>query len=109
MIGGKSPDDAGFTKTYMGEAMSQQDERDGVSRRRVLQAAASIVPLHFGSHVATALAHFGMAGATQQLGDDLLARKMDFLLWTGARRLPNHDYALPRRQGAYATPDGSGH
>jgi mandelamide amidase len=73
LIGGKAPDDVGFTKTYTGEAMSQQDERDGVSRRRVLQAAASIVPLHFGSHVAAALARFGMEGATQQQGDDLLA------------------------------------
>src|SRR5262245_62633741 len=53
--------------------MSQQDERDGVSRRRVLQAHASIIQLHSGNHAATALAHFGMAGATQQLGDDLLA------------------------------------
>ena len=53
--------------------MSQQDERDGVSRRRVLQAAASIVPLHFRSHIATALKHFGMAATTQQPGDDLLA------------------------------------
>src|SRR5215813_1921734 len=43
------------------------------SRRRVLQAAASIVPLHFGRRLATALAGFGMAGATQQLGDELLA------------------------------------
>src|SRR5262245_58692147 len=72
LIGGKAPDDAGFTRTYTGEAMSQQEERDGVSRRRVLQAAASIVPLYFGSHVAPALAQFGMAGTTQHLGDDLL-------------------------------------
>src|SRR5215813_3729740 len=53
--------------------MRRQDERDGVSRRRVLQAAASIIPLHFGTHVAPALAHFGMAATTQQQGDDLLA------------------------------------
>ena len=39
LIDGKAPDDADFTKTYPGEAMSQQDERDDVSRRRVLQAA----------------------------------------------------------------------
>ena len=73
LIGGKAPDDVGFTKTYTGEAMSQQDERDGVSRRRVLQAAASIVTLHFGSYLAPALARFGMAGTAQQQGDDLLA------------------------------------
>src|SRR5690349_16698821 len=72
LIGGEAPDDADFN-TYAGEAMSQRNERDGVSRRRVLQAAASIVPLHFGSQVATALAQFGMAGATRQHGDDLLA------------------------------------
>jgi indoleacetamide hydrolase len=67
-----APDDLGFTRTYMGKAMSQQDERDGFSRRRVLQAAAAIVPLHFGNHVAPALARFGMAATTQQQGDDLL-------------------------------------
>src|SRR5262245_34347769 len=73
LIGAKAPDDVGFTKPCTGEAMSQQDERHGVSRRRLLQAAASIVPLHFGSHLAPALARFGMAGETQQQGDDLLA------------------------------------
>jgi mandelamide amidase len=72
LIDGKSQDDVGFTKTYTREAMSQQNERDGISRRRVLQAAASIVPLHFRRRLATALARFGMAGTTQQLGDDLL-------------------------------------
>jgi indoleacetamide hydrolase len=53
--------------------MSQQEENDRVSRRRVLQAAASIVPLHIGSRLAAALTPLGTARTTQQLGDDLLA------------------------------------
>jgi indoleacetamide hydrolase len=53
--------------------MSQQEKHDSVSRRRVLQAAASIVPLHIGSRVAAALAPLGTAGTTNQRGDDLLA------------------------------------
>jgi indoleacetamide hydrolase len=53
--------------------MSQQDERDGVSRRRVLQMAASMVPLHVASRVADALVRSGIAGTTQQPTDDLLA------------------------------------
>jgi indoleacetamide hydrolase len=67
------PFDCLFIGARAPEAMSQQDERDGVSRRRFLQAAASIVPLHFGSHAAPALAPFGLAGATQRQGDELLA------------------------------------
>lgn len=46
---------------------------DSVSRRRVLQAAAAIIPLHVGSRVAAALTPLGVAGTTQQQGDDLLA------------------------------------
>src|SRR5688572_17264445 len=53
--------------------MSRQNKRVGVSRRRVLQAAASIVPLHIGSRVAAALARSGMAGTTHQPSDELLA------------------------------------
>jgi indoleacetamide hydrolase len=56
-----------------GEAMSQQDHTDGVSRRRVLQAAAAIVPLHVGSRIAAALEPLGRAGAVQQSTDPLLA------------------------------------
>src|SRR5262249_20390260 len=69
----KAPDFVGFIRTYLGETMSQQDKRNGVSRRHVLQAAAAIVPLHFGNRVAPALARFGMAATTQEQGDDLLA------------------------------------
>ena len=53
--------------------MSHQDELDAVSRRRVLQAAAAIIPLHIGSRIAAALSPPEMAGATQQSADDLLA------------------------------------
>jgi len=53
--------------------MSQQGGSDGVSRRWVLQAAASIVPLHLASRVAAAVARSGMEGTTHQSGDDLLA------------------------------------
>jgi Asp-tRNA(Asn)/Glu-tRNA(Gln) amidotransferase A subunit family amidase len=53
--------------------LSHQDEPDAVSRRRVLQTAAAIIPLHVGSRIAAALAPLGMAGAGQQSADDLLA------------------------------------
>ena len=53
--------------------MSQRDTNDNISRRRVLQAAAAIIPLHVGSRVAAALAPFGMPSATQQAAEDLLA------------------------------------
>lgn len=53
--------------------MSQQDERDSISRRRVLQLAASIVPLRLGDDVAAALARFGVPGTIQPQGDELLA------------------------------------
>ena len=52
--------------------MSQQ-ENDSVSRRRVLQAAAAIIPLHVGSRVAAALTPFGIARTPQQRSDDVLA------------------------------------
>ena len=52
--------------------MSDQSELDSVSRRRVIQSVASILPLHLGSRVAIALARFGMADTTLPLGDDLL-------------------------------------
>ncbi len=48
-------------------------ESENVSRRRVLQAAAAIIPLHLGSRVASALAPIGIAHATQRSSDDLLA------------------------------------
>src|SRR5215468_4603305 len=53
--------------------MRQQDESEGVSRRRVLQAAAAIVPLHVGSRIAAALEPLGRAAAAQQSADPLLA------------------------------------
>ena len=53
--------------------MSQHEKNESVSRRRVLQAAAAIIPLHVGSRVAAALMPFGMVGKTQQLSDGLLA------------------------------------
>jgi hypothetical protein len=52
--------------------MSDQSEIGIVSRRRVLQAAAAILPLSLGSRVATALARFGVADTTPPLGDDFL-------------------------------------
>jgi len=52
--------------------MSQQEKNDSVSRRRVLQAAAAIIPLHVGSRVAAALTPLGTAGTTRQSGDGLL-------------------------------------
>jgi amidase len=52
--------------------MSDQLEVDIVSRRRVLQAAASILPLHIGSRAAIAFTRYGAADATLPLGDDLL-------------------------------------
>jgi Asp-tRNA(Asn)/Glu-tRNA(Gln) amidotransferase A subunit family amidase len=67
----RTNDDAHATSSS--DTMSQQDERDRVSRRRVLQAAASIVPLHVGTRVSAALARLGMPGTTRQSGDDLLA------------------------------------
>jgi len=45
-----------------------QHENDSVSRRRVLQAAAAIIPLRVGSRVAAVLTPFDTAGTTQQLG-----------------------------------------
>ena len=53
--------------------MSQQEKSDSLSRRRVLQAAAAIIPLHVGSRVAAALTPFGTVGTTQQSGAGLLA------------------------------------
>jgi mandelamide amidase len=53
--------------------MSQRETNDNVSRRRVLQAAAVIIPLRVGSRVAAALAPFEVARTTQQSSDDLLA------------------------------------
>ncbi|HEV8218093.1 MAG TPA: amidase family protein, partial [Gemmatimonadaceae bacterium] len=55
------------------ERLSHQDEQDAVSRRRVLQTAAAIIPLHVGSRIAAALSPLGVAGETQQSADDLLA------------------------------------
>ena len=55
------------------EAELSEQEKNSVSRRRVLQAAAAIIPLRVGSRVAAALAPFGIARATQQSTDDLLA------------------------------------
>jgi mandelamide amidase len=53
--------------------MSQQDESDGISRRRLLQAAAVMVPLHVGRRIAAALEPLGTAGAAQQSADAILA------------------------------------
>ena len=53
--------------------MSQQDESDSVSRRSVLQAAASIVPLHVGSRIAAAFGPLARASEPQQSTDSLLA------------------------------------
>ena len=53
--------------------MSQQGKDDSLSRRRVLQAAAAIIPLHVGSRVVAALTPRGMVGTTRQSGDGLLA------------------------------------
>src|SRR5678815_1635869 len=55
------------------EAELSEQEKNSVSRRRVLQAAAAIIPLRVGSRVAAALAPLGIAHATQQSTDDLLA------------------------------------
>src|SRR5690349_19455091 len=44
-----------------------------LSRRRALQAAASIIPLHVGTRLAAALAPFEMMRATQQASDSVLA------------------------------------
>ena len=55
------------------EAELSEQEKNSVSRRRVLQAAAAIIPLRVGSRVAAALAPFGIAHATRQSSDDLLA------------------------------------
>jgi indoleacetamide hydrolase len=53
--------------------MSQQDESETVSRRRILQAAASLVPLHVGSRFAAALEPLARATAAQQSTDPVLA------------------------------------
>ena len=53
--------------------MSHDETDDSVSRRRVLQAAAAIIPLRVGSRVAAALAPFGMPSVKQPAADDLLA------------------------------------
>ena len=44
-----------------------------VSRRRVLQAAAAIVPLHVASRVSAAVARYQKASAAHQPDEDLLA------------------------------------
>jgi indoleacetamide hydrolase len=44
---------------------------DGVSRRQVLQAVASIVPLHFGGRVATAFENFARTEAAKFSADPL--------------------------------------
>jgi mandelamide amidase len=53
--------------------MSRDNEANDVSRRRVLQAAAAMVPLQIASRVAAALAPFGTSVASQQSADDVLA------------------------------------
>ena len=55
------------------EAELSEQEKNSVSRRRVLQAAAAVIPLRVGSRVAAALSPFGIARAAQQSTDDLLA------------------------------------
>ena len=49
------------------------NQHDSISRRRVLQAVAAIIPLPIGGHVAAAVARFGMSRATQQSSNGLLA------------------------------------
>jgi Asp-tRNA(Asn)/Glu-tRNA(Gln) amidotransferase A subunit family amidase len=61
------------TAQFNEAAMSQQEKNDSVSRRRVLQAAAAMIPLRVGSRVAAALTSLGMVSTTQQSSDDLLA------------------------------------
>ena len=53
--------------------MNEHDKTDSVSRRRVLHAAAEIVPLHVGSRGAAAIAPFGMSRARQQSSNGQLA------------------------------------
>jgi mandelamide amidase len=53
--------------------MSKHDSTENISRRRVLQAAAAIIPLHIGSRMAAAVAPLDIARATQQPGHGLLA------------------------------------
>ena len=53
--------------------MSQRAKDAGVSRRRVLQAAAAVIPLGVGRRVAAALTQLGIAGATPESRDDLLS------------------------------------
>jgi Amidase len=53
--------------------MSQHETNDTVTRRRVLHAAAAIIPLHVASRVAAALTPFEIASATQQSAGELLA------------------------------------
>jgi indoleacetamide hydrolase len=52
--------------------MTEQRVSDRVSRRRLLEAAGSILPLHLGSRVAIAFARLGVADAPISLGDDVL-------------------------------------
>ena len=53
--------------------MNEHDKTASLSRRRLLQTAAAIIPLHIGSRVAAAVAPPPMSRATQPLLDDLLA------------------------------------
>lgn len=53
--------------------MSSHSEIERASRRRVIQVAASILPLHLGARAAIAFARLGVSDITPSLGDDLLA------------------------------------
>lgn len=53
--------------------MNQHDKAGSISRRRVLQAAAAILPLHIGRRVAAAVAPFGMPPVAPQSSGGLLA------------------------------------
>lgn len=53
--------------------MSEQGKNDSLSRRRALQAAVAIMPLHVANRVAAALPPVGMTRTTQHFGDSLLA------------------------------------
>jgi len=53
--------------------MAPKKGEPGISRRRVLQAAAAIVPLHVANRFASAAARFGISPAAQQSSNDLVA------------------------------------
>jgi indoleacetamide hydrolase len=53
--------------------VNELEKSESISRRGLLQAAAAVIPLHLGSHVATAVARLGMPQTTPQPGSALVA------------------------------------